>query len=97
MQTTTDFQLPPDDRDTLERWLRRPTTPRGQAGRAQILLSLDAGRGASETARRLHVSRATVHLWHRRYRAEGLAGLVDRPRSGRLRCSTGGPSSASCC
>ena len=29
------------------------------------------------------ISRATVHLWYRRYRAEGLAGLVDRPRSGR--------------
>ena len=83
MQTTTDFPLPPDDRDTFERWLRRPTAPGGQTRRAQILLSLDSGRGAAETARLLHVSRSTVHLWHRRYLAEGLAGLVDRPRSGR--------------
>ena len=83
MQTTTDFQLPPDDRETLKRWLRRPTMPSGQTRRAHILLSLDAGRGAAETARLLHVSRSTVHLWHRRYLAEGLAGLVDRARSGR--------------
>ena len=27
---------------------------------------------------------ATVHLWHRRYSAEGLAGFVDRPRSADL-------------
>ena len=36
-----------------------------------------------KTARLLHVSRATVHLCHRRYGAERLTGLVDRPRSGR--------------
>ena len=83
MQTTKDFQLRPDDRDTLKWWLRRPTTPSGQTRRARILLSLDGGRSATETARLLHVSRATVHLWHRRYGAEGLTGLVDRPRSGR--------------
>ncbi len=83
MQTTTEFQLRPDHRDTLKRWLRRPTTPSGQTRRARILLALDAGRSATDTATLLHVSRSTVHLWHRRYLAEGLAGLVDRARSGR--------------
>ncbi len=83
MQTTMDFQLHPADRDTLKRWLRRPTMPSGQTRRARILLALDAGRSPTETARLLHVSRSTVHLWHRRYRAEGLAGLTDRARSGR--------------
>ena len=83
MQTTKGFQLLRDDRETLRRWLRRSTTPSGQTRRARILLSLDEGRSPTETARLLHISRATVHLWHRRYRAEGLGGLVDRPRSGR--------------
>ena len=83
MQTTKDFQLLPEDRETLKRWLRRSTTPSGQTRRARILLSLDGGRSPTETARLLHISRATVHLWHRRYRADGLGGLVDRPRSGR--------------
>ena len=83
MQTTKDFQLLPDDRETLKRWLRRSTTPSGQTRRARILLSLDGCRSPTETARLLHISRATVHLWHRRYRADGLDGLVDRPRSGR--------------
>ena len=83
MQTTTEFQLRPDHRDTLKRWLRRPTTPSGQTRRERILLARDAGRSATDTAKLLHVSRSTVHLWHRRYLAEGLAGLVDRARSGR--------------
>ena len=83
MQTTMDLQLRPDDRDTLKRSLRRPTTPSGQTRRAHILLALDAGRSATDTAKFLQVSRSTVHLWHRRYLAQGLAGLVDRARSGR--------------
>ena len=83
MQITKDFQLLPDDRETLKRWPRRSTTPSCQTRRARIQLSLDGGRSPTETARLLHISRATVHLWHRRYRADGLEGLVDRPRSGR--------------
>ena len=83
METTQNFRLRPGDRDTLKRWLRRSTTPSGQTRRARILLALDAGRSATETGRLLHVSRSTVHLWHRRYLAEGLNGLTDRPRSGR--------------
>ena len=83
METTRNFRLRPADRDTLKRWLRRSSTPSGQTRRARILLALDAGRGPAETAKLLHVSRSTVHLWHRRYRAEGLDGLTDRPRSGR--------------
>ena len=83
METTRDFRLPPADRNTLKRWLRRSTTPSGHTRRARILLALDAGHSATETAGLLHISRATVHLWHRRYRAEGLDGLTDRQRSGR--------------
>ena len=45
--------------------------------------SVRAGHSATETPTLLHISCATVHLWHRRYRAEGLDGLTDRPRSGR--------------
>ena len=37
MQTTKGFQLLPDDRETLKRWLRRSTTPSGQMRRARIL------------------------------------------------------------
>ena len=77
MRTTKGFRLRPDDRETLKRWLRRSTAPIGQTRRARILLSLDGGRSPIETARLLHISRATVHLLRRRYRADGLGGLVD--------------------
>ena len=80
----------------MKRWLRRPTTPSGQTRRARTLLALDAGRRATDTAKLLHVSWSTVRLWHRRYLADGLAGLVDRARSGCRRSSTEEPSSASC-
>ena len=83
MQATKGFRLLPDDRESLKRWLRWSTTPNGQTRRARILLSLDGGRSPTETARLLHISRVTVHPWQRRYRAEGLAGLVDAPQSGR--------------
>src|SRR4051794_34581388 len=37
------------------------------------------GASVSEVAAEIGVSRQTVHAWLRRYRAAGLAGLVDRP------------------
>ena len=83
MQSTKGFQLQAADRDALQQWLRRPKTPSGLTRRARILLALDAGRSPTQTARILHLSRTTVHQWHRRYREEGLDGLTDRPRSGR--------------
>ena len=46
-------------------------------------MSKKPGAVHTETAKLLHVSRPTLYLWRRRYLAEGLAGLVDRPRSGR--------------
>ncbi len=43
-----------------------------------IILNLSDGISASETARRLHVSRTTVYRVARRFREPGEAGLVDR-------------------
>ncbi len=43
-----------------------------------IILNLSDGISASETAKRLHVSRNTVYAVARRFREEGEAGLVDR-------------------
>lgn len=77
MHTTKDFQLLLDDRETLKLSLRRSTPPSGQSRRARILLARRE-RSSTDTARLFHLSRATVHSWHRRYRAEGVAGLVDQ-------------------
>ena len=65
MQTTKDFQLCPDDRDALKRWLRWPTTPSGQTRRARILL-LTTERvpiEATHWSTRLMVRYASVTQW----------------------------------
>ena len=59
----------------------------GGAGslRAKIPLASADGKGVGEMARRLETSTATVCLWHRHHRRQGLAGLQTQPRAGRPR------------
>jgi transposase-like protein/transposase len=71
------------DRQMLESWMRSSTVSAGQRERAGIVLAIDGGDGVSGTARRLGVSRPTVIKWRDRFAADGIAGLGDRPRSGR--------------
>jgi transposase len=52
--------------------------------RAQAILLLHQGHSVSEVARKLNIaSRTTVYGYWRRFKAEGVAGLADRARSGR--------------
>lgn len=52
--------------------------------RARIILQLARhGGGISRVARQLGVDRKTIRLWRGRFRARGVKGLQDRPRSGR--------------
>ena len=67
----------------LESWMRSSTVSAGQRERAGIVLAIDGGDGVSGAARRLGVSRPTVIKWRDRFAADGIAGLGDRPRSGR--------------
>src|SRR3954471_14970713 len=71
------------DRATLESWTRCSTVSAGHCERARIVLAMADGAGTSATARMLGVSRPTVIKWRERFAARGLAGLDDRPRSGR--------------
>ena len=50
--------------------------------RARIALDAADGVPASESARRLSVSRPMVVKWRRRFRDMGMDGLRDAPRSG---------------
>lgn len=47
-------------------------------GRELIVTRLEAGWPAAVLAEQMNVSRATVHKWWRRFKAEGWAGLDDR-------------------
>lgn len=73
------------DRAQLEAIVRSRSLPHGIVRRARIVLLSADGVGATEIARRCHVSRPTVSLWRRRYRERGLPGLHAELRPGRPR------------
>ena len=77
------LDLSDQDRATLESWTRSSTVSAGQRERAEIVLAVAAGAGVSSASRALGVSRPTVIKWRERFTADGVAGLADRPRSGR--------------
>ncbi len=71
------------DRAVLEGWLRSPSIRAGLAQRARIVLLAADGVGTNRIVERLGLSKPTVIYWKKRYAAEGIAGLEDRPKSGR--------------
>jgi len=77
--------LSPEERDVLERLYRAGTTERRLADRAQVALLAVQGCGNMAIAAYLHRTRYWVVRWRRRFARERVAGLVDRPRSGRPR------------
>jgi transposase len=72
-----------EDRKVLESWTRSSTMPAGLVQRARIVLLAGDGYGTGEIVTRTGASRPTVIQWKRRYAECGIAGLDDRPRSGR--------------
>src|ERR1700677_4398765 len=75
--------LPDSDRAELARWLRAPSMPAGLAQRARIVLLAADGVGTNEIVPRPGLSKPTVIAWKKRYAAEGIGGLDDRPKPGR--------------
>src|SRR5271168_1492178 len=73
------------DREMLGSLTRSSTVMAGSAQRARIVLLAADGMSNTEIASRTGVSRPTVIAWRARYEQSGIAGLVDRPRSGRPR------------
>ena len=71
------------DRPVLEQWARSQTRPHRQVQRARMLLGLAAGKTLAAVGAEVGATHDTVAAWRDRYLAEGLAGLEDRPRSGR--------------
>ena len=83
MSLTVPVGLPAEDRAELARWTRTPSLRAGLAQRARIVLLADEGVGTNEIVQRVGVSKPTVIAWKKRYAAEGIAGLDDRPKPGR--------------
>jgi DNA-binding GntR family transcriptional regulator len=78
-------QLAPETRATLVQWVRSPTRSAGLVRRAQIVLRAAEGQPLRRIAEAVGVDRNVVRQWLDRFRAQGLAGLADRPRPGRPR------------
>lgn len=75
--------LAASDRAELERWERSPSTPAGLSKRARAVLLMAREVPGAEIARLTGYTSVQVSRIRRRFAEEGLAGMVDRPRSGR--------------
>jgi transposase len=77
--------LSAQDRASLMALTRRTTAAVALVRRARIVLLAADGLPLDRIAREVGADRTIVRTWLDRYRADGLAGLPDRPRSGRPR------------
>lgn len=82
------LMLTADERETLERWARRPTTAQALAQRARIVLKCATGRSNGTVAREMGVTRQTVGRWRQRFVTTRVDGLLDEPRPGAPRTVT---------
>ncbi|MGH2657994.1 MAG: helix-turn-helix domain-containing protein [Actinomycetota bacterium] len=80
--------LSDEDRETLERWARRPNSAQALALRCRIVLACAEGATNTEVAARVGVNQATVCKWRGRFVARRLDGLADEPRPGAARTIT---------
>lgn len=76
-------ELSGDERAELERWQRTTTMPAGLVRRGRAILLLADGSSLKEVIERSGMTARIVRKWARRFIAERLRGLDDRPRPGR--------------
>ena len=73
------------ERETLERWARRPKTGQALALRCRIVLAAADGVTNQQIAKRLECNPVTVGKWRTRFALKRLDGLIDEPRPGQPR------------
>ncbi|MCC7446959.1 MAG: transposase [Anaerolineae bacterium] len=81
------FQLSDEQLNELEQGINSSEHPEVRQ-RAIAIRLLGLGYHPEKVAEMGMVKSNTVWTWHRRYRAQGIAGLQDQPRSGRPRKGT---------
>ena len=77
------LQLSETERQELEQLLAKGALPVRIFKRATGLLALNRGETLEAVAKLVGVTNDTVRAWRKRYQAEGIKGLRDKPRSGR--------------
>src|SRR3954451_6964864 len=83
MPLTVPLEVSASDREVLVSWTRSPSMRAGLVRRARVVLLAADGVGTAEIVRRVGLSKPAVIGWKRRFAAEGLGGLEDRPKPGR--------------
>ena len=79
------IEITEEDRRTLLKWKRSPTTPQKLVRRADIILAVAKGLNNKAISERGLGSEQTVCLWRKRYAEYGIEGLQDQPKPGRPR------------
>ncbi len=82
-RTADPIELTPEERWTLEGWVRASSTEQRLVERANIVLLTARGCSNKEIAQRLGVVRQTAAKWRERFRSGGVEALSDAPRPGR--------------
>ncbi|HEX6682985.1 MAG TPA: helix-turn-helix domain-containing protein, partial [Candidatus Limnocylindrales bacterium] len=73
------------ERETLQRWARRPKTAQALALRARIVLTCAQGKANKDVAAELGIWPQLVTKWRARFVERRLEGLSDEPRPGAVR------------
>ena len=74
--------LSSEERETLQRWARRPKTAQALALRARIVLACAEERSNTAVSTALRLCKQTVGKWRSRFVTRRLDGLLDEPRPG---------------
>lgn len=83
MRKAPEIEINPKDLAVLTKRAKSRTESMQVIERARILLFCHEGKGVNEIATLMHTYPNKIIEWRDRYQFEGLAGLDDRPRSGK--------------
>ena len=88
MGTRTPLNVTDVELEELRTLLRRPGTPRALADRCRVILLDEEGLTYAQIGAKIDMREQTVLKWRKRFLADRLAGLRDKPRPGRERTIT---------
>ena len=74
--------LTPEERETLEQWIRRAKTGQALARRCRVVVGCAAGKSNTVVAAEVGLSTHTAGKWRSRFLEKRLDGLLDEPRPG---------------